>query len=133
MLVKQKLRVAISYLLNVILNLNLYDKHKSCKFVLILDVIHTVGPQGEKPTFLSQCYQNSLNLMLKNKLKTVAFPCISTGVYNYPNEPAAHVAVHEVRKFLEENESIDRVIFCVFLDRDLNVYQGILQSYFPIV
>ncbi|XP_018335547.2 uncharacterized protein LOC108744339 [Agrilus planipennis] len=60
-------------------------------------VIHTVGPQGEKPDLLAKCYRNSLNLMKENNLKTIAFSCISTGVYGYPQEPASKVATYEVR------------------------------------
>lgn len=100
---------------------------------IVLDIIHTVGPQGEKPDLLARCYKNSLELMSTNKLTTIAFPCISTGIYGYPILGASHVAVYEVRKFLEQNmNAVDRVIFCVFLPADLEIYQGILQSYFPI-
>lgn len=70
--------------------------------------------------------------MVSNNLKTIAFPCISTGLYGYPIQPAAHVAVNEVRKFLENNAEVERIIFCVFLADDLKIYQSILQSYFPI-
>lgn len=71
--------------------------------------------------------------MLSNKLRSIAFPCISTGIYGYPIGPAAHIAVYEVRKHLERNsDSVDRVIFCVFDQNDENIYQGILQSYFPL-
>ncbi|XP_022906807.1 macro domain-containing protein CT2219-like [Onthophagus taurus] len=96
-------------------------------------VIHTVGPQGEKPDLLSQCYKNSLKLFFEQNLRTIAFPCISTGIYGYPLEPAAHVAVNEVRSFLESNSSkVDRIIFCLFADQDVTIYQGVLQSYFPL-
>ncbi|RZC42902.1 O-acetyl-ADP-ribose deacetylase MACROD2-like [Asbolus verrucosus] len=96
-------------------------------------VIHTVGPRGEKPGLLQQCYKNSLQIMLDKKLRTIAFPCISTGIYGYPVEPASHVAVYEVRKHLEKYpDEVDRVIFCIFLPEDQKVYEGILQSYFPV-
>lgn len=96
-------------------------------------VIHTVGPQGEQPDYLAQCYKNSLNVMKTNKLRTIAFPCISTGIYGYPLKPAAHVATMEVRKHLESNgDSIDRVIFCLFSEEDEILYKQILQSYFPL-
>lgn len=70
------------------------------------DIIHTVGPVGEKPELLRNCYLNSLNLAKENGLKSIAFPCISTGVYGYPNENAAHVALKAIREFLEKNESV---------------------------
>nr|XP_001812598.3 PREDICTED: macro domain-containing protein CT2219 [Tribolium castaneum] len=95
-------------------------------------VIHTVGPRGEKPGLLQQCYRNCLKIMAERKLQTVAFPCISTGIYDYPNEPAAHVAASEVRKFLEKNSEVERVVFCIFLDQDHVIYEGVLQSYFPL-
>ncbi|KRT81766.1 hypothetical protein AMK59_5572, partial [Oryctes borbonicus] len=95
-------------------------------------VIHTAGPQGEKPGLLQLCYRNSMRLMLSHKFRTIAFPCISTGVYGYPPHSAAHVAVMEVRKQLEKHHNeIDRVIFCLFGELDEQIYIGILQSYFP--
>jgi len=96
-------------------------------------VIHTVGPMGEKSDLLQNCYQNSLNVAKENGLRTIAFPCVSTGVYGYPNESAAHVALKIVRSFLEENESLfDRVIFCLFLPVDVAIYKNLMQEYFPI-
>ncbi|GFG38507.1 hypothetical protein Cfor_05941 [Coptotermes formosanus] len=96
-------------------------------------VIHTVGPQGEKPDKLESCYKKSLELLTANKLRTVAFPCISTGIYGYPREKAAHVALKTVRTFLEKNQdSIDRVIFCLFLKDDVKIYENLLQVYFPV-
>jgi len=95
-------------------------------------VIHTVGPRGEKPVKLESCYKASLELLIKNKLRTVAFPCISTGIYGYPQEKAAHVALKTVRTFLEMNkDSIDRIIFCLFLKDDVKIYENIMQVYFP--
>lgn len=96
-------------------------------------VIHTVGPVGEKPDFLESCYRESLNLAIENNLRSIAFPCISTGVYKYPNEAAATVALSTVRKFLEQHgDKLDRVIFCLFLDIDARIYERLLQIYFPI-
>lgn len=98
-----------------------------------LDVIHTVGPKGEKPEDLRNCYRTCLKLMVENKLRTIAFPCISTGIYGYPVEPAAHIATYEVRKHLEEHaDKVDRIIFCVFLEDDADIYEGVMQSYFPL-
>lgn len=99
----------------------------------VTDVIHTVGPQGEKPGLLQGCYRNCLKIMSEKKLRSIAFPCISTGIYGYPNEPAAHIAAYEVRRHLEEHaDEVDKVIFCLFLDQDEIIYQGLLQSYFPL-
>ncbi|XP_015917858.1 macro domain-containing protein PG1779 [Parasteatoda tepidariorum] len=96
-------------------------------------VIHTVGPIGEKPDLLKNCYWNSLSIAKENNLKSVAFPCISTGVYGYPNENAAHIALKTVREFLEKNEnSVDRVIFCLFLPVDVAIYESLMQEYFPL-
>ncbi|GFX90652.1 ADP-ribose glycohydrolase MACROD2 [Trichonephila clavipes] len=94
-------------------------------------VIHTVGPVGEKPDLLKNCYLNSLNVAKENGLKAIAFPCISTGVYGYPNKNAAEVALKTVREFLEKNE-IDRVIFCLFLGVDVEIYRSLMQKYFPL-
>ncbi|KAI9023380.1 A1pp-domain-containing protein [Hyaloraphidium curvatum] len=95
-------------------------------------VIHTVGPVGEKPGKLASCYRRSLEVAKENGVRSIAFPCISTGVYGYPNEPAAHVALETVRRTLEENRGdLDRVIFCIFLDTDLEIYNRLVYSYFP--
>ncbi len=82
-------------------------------------VIHTVGPvwngghRGEAEK-LGNCYRNSLQLAVENGCKTVAFPCISTGVYGYPIAEAAKVAVATVKAFLEENEGLERVVMVCF-------------------
>jgi len=92
-------------------------------------VIHTVGPvyrdgqQGE-PEKLAACYRNSLALAAENNCTSIAFPCISTGVYGYPIEGATQIAVHEVKSFLSAEEM--EVIFCCFSARDMAVYQAIV-------
>jgi len=94
-------------------------------------IIHTVGPQGEIPEKLRECYQNSLTAAKQNAVRTIAFPCISTGIYGYPQKSAASVALSTVKKFLLDNpDSIDRVIFCVFLKTDKAIYEELLQKYF---
>lgn len=74
-----------------------------------------------------------MDIFASKNFRSIAFPCISTGVYGYPLVPAAHVAIYEVRKHLEKNnDSVDRVIFCLFSEEDVLTYQGVLQSYFPL-
>lgn len=93
-------------------------------------VIHTVGPvyrdgrQGE-PEKLAACYRNSLALAAENGCKTVAFPSISTGVYGYPINDAAQIAVREVRDFLVRHPEFE-VTFCCFSDRDRSVYERLI-------
>jgi len=97
-------------------------------------VISTVGPQGEYPEILSNCYHNCLTLLNNNNLKSIAFPCISTGVYGYPNTGACSVALRTVRKWLEEEDNykkIDRVVFCLFLQKDQDIYKKMLPVVFP--
>lgn len=94
-------------------------------------IIHTVGPIGEYSEKLASCYLTSLTLAKENQLKSIAFPCISTGVYGYPNEEAAHVALATTREFIEKDENLEKVIFCVFLEKDLKIYQKLLPVYFP--
>ncbi|KAJ1565590.1 hypothetical protein HK096_001660 [Nowakowskiella sp. JEL0078] len=95
-------------------------------------VIHTVGPVGTNPTKLKSCYQNSLNLMEKNNLRTIAFPCISTGIYGYPNSLAAHVALKTIREWVELNDDkIDKIILCLFMPIDIKIYGEIMCQYFP--
>lgn len=98
-------------------------------------VIHTVGPVGENEAKLHSCYLTCLETLKANKLKTVAFPCISTGVYGYPNEKAAHVALSTAREWLEADENahkVDRIIFCLFLAVDVRLYEKLLPEYFPL-
>ncbi|XP_076599763.1 ADP-ribose glycohydrolase MACROD2 isoform X5 [Chaetodon auriga] len=93
-------------------------------------VIHTVGPVARghvgptETNDLTSCYQNSLRLMKEHGLSTVAFPCISTGIYGFPNEPAADIALNTVKSWIEENTNmIKRIIFCVFLETDFAIYK----------
>ncbi|XP_032396413.1 ADP-ribose glycohydrolase MACROD2 isoform X4 [Etheostoma spectabile] len=93
-------------------------------------VIHTVGPVARghvgstETNDLTSCYQNSLRLMEEHDLTTVAFPCISTGIYGFPNEPAADIALNTVKNWIEQNpDKITRVIFCVFLETDFAIYK----------
>merc|ERR1712062_244235 len=95
--------------------------------------IHTVGPRGIKPQKLQSCYKTSLDLLTKNNLRTIAFPCISTGIYGYPSHEAAPVAIKTVRTFLESNfDKVDRVIFTLFLDKDVDIYEKQMQFFFPV-
>ncbi|XP_019725514.1 ADP-ribose glycohydrolase MACROD1 isoform X3 [Hippocampus comes] len=103
------------------------------------DVIHTVGPiaqggvgEAEKSA-LRSCYINSLRKATENNARSVAFPCISTGIYGYPPEQAVHEALTTVREYLEEHhDKLDRVIFCVFLPKDQELYLQNLPLYFPV-
>ncbi|XP_078388781.1 ADP-ribose glycohydrolase MACROD1-like isoform X1 [Cetorhinus maximus] len=100
-------------------------------------VIHTVGPivQGKErlpEEALQSCYIKSLKLAEDNNLRTIAFPCISTGIYGYPNGQAAETVLKTVREYLEEHRnSFDRIIFCVFLKFDHNLYKEKMPFYFP--
>ncbi|KAG0004497.1 O-acetyl-ADP-ribose deacetylase macrod1 [Modicella reniformis] len=67
-------------------------------------VIHTVGPMGEYPTPLKSCYKSVLEIVKEKKLESVAFCCISTGIYGYDNLKAAHVALKTIREWLDSNE-----------------------------
>ena len=92
-------------------------------------VIHTVGPvyrdgQHGEPEKLANCYRNSLAHAAENGCKSVAFPCISTGVYGYPIEDAAKIAVREVEAFLKAHDI--EVVFCCFSSGDKKIYEGLL-------
>ncbi|KAI1295392.1 ADP-ribose glycohydrolase MACROD2 [Halotydeus destructor] len=95
-------------------------------------IIHTVGPVGEKPDLLASCYAKSLDLLKSSNLRSIAFPCVSTGIYGYPNEKAAHVCLKTSRTWLEQNaSSVDRIIFCLFMEVDIKAYHALLPEYFP--
>jgi len=94
-------------------------------------VIHTVGPvwRGGKDgeaELLASCYRRSLGLALQQGLKSVAFPCISTGVYGYPADEAVRVAVTAVRELAAED--LEEVIFCCFSESDRSLYESLLGS-----
>jgi O-acetyl-ADP-ribose deacetylase len=95
-------------------------------------IIHTVGPiwnggkSGEADK-LRACYTNSLRLAAEAGLQSIAFPCISTGVYRFPADQAAQIAVESVRSFLEAPCSIQTVIFCCFSAADRARYENLLS------
>lgn len=94
-------------------------------------VIHTVGPvwnggRNGEADLLAGCYRNSLLRAVENGCHTVAFPCISTGVYRYPAEQAAKIAVATVREFVEKADAIHEIIFCCFSEKDLASYAELL-------
>ncbi|WP_281231534.1 O-acetyl-ADP-ribose deacetylase [Flavobacterium gelatinilyticum] len=93
-------------------------------------VIHTVGPvwngdKNEKSKLLADCYQNSLKLAVENGIKTIAFPNISTGIYHFPKDKAAEIAVKAVKEF-ERISEIEKVIFVCFDDENYQIYKSIL-------
>ena len=97
-------------------------------------VIHIVGPivSGELTQNLEKdledCYTNTLDMCLENGLKSVAFCCISTGVFHFPNKRAAQIAVETVEKwFLKHPDSMERIIFNVFKDEDKKYYEELLR------
>jgi len=91
-------------------------------------VIHTVGPVWRGGThredeLLASCYRNSLALAEQHGIKTVAFPAISTGVYGFPRDRAARIAVNEVKRFLEHNTTLEKVILVAFGKATYDSYQ----------
>ncbi|XP_077907510.1 ADP-ribose glycohydrolase MACROD2 isoform X2 [Ictidomys tridecemlineatus] len=102
-------------------------------------VIHTVGPiarghiNGSHKEDLANCYKSSLKLVKENNLRSVAFPCISTGIYGFPNEPAALIALGTIKEWLTKNHhEVDRIIFCVFLEVDFKIYKKKMSEFFPV-
>jgi O-acetyl-ADP-ribose deacetylase (regulator of RNase III) len=96
-------------------------------------IIHTVGPvwnggKSNEDKLLANCYINSLKLAVENKIKTIAFPAISTGVYHFPLERATQIAVGEVKKFVEKNESIEKIVFVCFDEETYQVYEKVLMQ-----
>lgn len=93
------------------------------------NIIHTVGPiygdeRGRERELLSRCYINSLNLAKKLGAKSIAFPCISTGVFRYPHDKAAEIAIAAVQRYLSENETkIEEIVFVTFNELDYKLYK----------
>ena len=96
-------------------------------------VIHTVGPvwhggRDDEDELLAGCYRHSLALALRSKIRSIAFPAISTGVFGFPINRAARIAAEEVSLFLDTYPEFDRVIFCCFSDRDAEVYAEAVRA-----
>ena len=96
-------------------------------------IIHTVGPvyrdgQHGEPELLASCYRRSLEVAVENRLKTVAFPAISTGVYGYPFEQATEIALRATADFLDQHETIERVTFVFFGEQDRVAATKVLEA-----
>lgn len=96
-------------------------------------VIQTVGPiienevTEQKEKELKNCYINSLKIAVDKGIKTIAFPCISTGVFRFPKDRACKIAIESVKDFLKENDKIEKVVFNVYSDEDLEIYKNELK------
>jgi len=95
-------------------------------------IIHTVGPvwhggYSEEAVLLASCYRSCMAIANQNKLRSIAFPGISTGAYGFPKELAATIAVNEVRRFLSNNIYPEKVIFVTFSDEDHEIYRSLLD------
>ena len=96
-------------------------------------VIHTPGPvwsggTRNEPALLAACYRNSLALAVQYGCRSLAFPCISTGVYGYPKDAAARIAVDTVRCFLKDHAESPEVIICCFSASDCKIYRALLRE-----
>jgi O-acetyl-ADP-ribose deacetylase (regulator of RNase III) len=96
-------------------------------------VIHTVGPvwrggSHREAELLASCYRRSLALAAAHDLRTVAFPSISTGAYSYPMELAARIAVTEIKKFLEQNSTIDKVVLVCFGRQAYEIHRAAVEE-----
>jgi O-acetyl-ADP-ribose deacetylase len=94
-------------------------------------VIHTVGPvwsqtKKDADELLANGYRNSLKLAVENKVKTIAFPNISTGIYHFPKDKAAEIAIKTVKDFLSTHQQIDKVIFVCFDEQNYVIYKKFL-------
>ena len=100
-----------------------------CRYVL-----HTIGPiisshvTGQDKALLASCYRSCLELAAENELESVAFCCISTGEFHFPNALAAEIAVQTVKDFLSRQTSVRKVIFNVFKDLDKEIYTRLLRA-----
>ncbi len=95
-------------------------------------VIHTVGPvwhggKNNEEELLISCYRRSLEVAAENNIQSIAFPAISTGVYHFPKDRAAQIAISTVNKFLEKNNDIEEVIFVLFSEDDKKIYEELIQ------
>ncbi|PHH79388.1 hypothetical protein CDD80_4947 [Ophiocordyceps camponoti-rufipedis] len=101
-------------------------------------VIHTVGPvysrsnPEDSQSLLRSCYRSCLEVAADRGVRSLAFSCISTGIYGYPSRDAAEVACETVRDYLEKYPAFfERVVFVTFEEKDLDAYEAVLPIYFP--
>ena len=99
-------------------------------------IIHTVGPvwnggsHGERE-LLASCYRRSLKLAVERHLSTIAFPAISTGIFRFPIQSAAEIAIATVRAFTQSSTSLREVIFCCYSSQDYQLYAELLSIHNP--
>ena len=96
-------------------------------------VLHAVGPiyrdsRGGEPALLRSCYEEALRLAHEHQAESIAFPCISTGVYGYPKDEACRIATDAVIAWLESHEHPRRVVFCCFGEADARLYRERLAT-----
>ena len=109
-------------------------KLTNCRYVF-----HTVGPNVKKEldmnynaTILTSCYENCLQNVLNYNIRSIAFCCISTGIYGYDSKDAARVALDTVRLWLEKNhQSVNEIVFCTYTSEDYDAYNDFCSKYFP--
>lgn len=97
-------------------------------------VIHTPGPiwrggERKEGELLASCYQNTLKLAAEHEIKTIAFPSISTGVYRFPVQKAAEIAVREIMNYLEQDKEMEQVQMICFDDNTYRIYEKALKEY----
>jgi O-acetyl-ADP-ribose deacetylase (regulator of RNase III) len=96
-------------------------------------IIHTVGPvwyggYRDEPDLLASCYQSTLNLAKENKIKTIAIPGISTGIYGFPKDLAAIIAINETKRFINKHPYPRKVIFVAYDDDSFETYRKLLDK-----
>jgi len=95
-------------------------------------IIHAVGPVWNgggyrEPELLASCYHRCIEIAKQKNIKTIAFPCISTGIYHFPKDKAANIAIAAVSKSLEQENRLERIIFCCYSDEDFQIYESLLK------
>ena len=96
-------------------------------------VIHTVGPvwcggSNGEAELLASCYRKCLELAVENNIKTIAFPCISTGVYSFPIKTAADIAFKEISEFIKTNEGIEKITIVCFDGNNFDAYSKLIGA-----
>jgi len=96
-------------------------------------IIHAVGPiwnggKEDEDQLLASAYRNSLQLAVSNSVESIAFPNISTGIYGFPKKAAAEIVIREVEKFLRNDTTIQRLIFCCFDKENFELYSQLLKK-----
>ncbi|KAG9396918.1 Macro domain [Carpediemonas membranifera] len=101
---------------------------------LPMRIIHAVGPSDGSPAMLEKAYKSIMDLCKKENVRSVAIPCISTGIFGFDNKKAARIAIETIKAWLEDgdnSDAVDKILLVLFTDQDIAAYAALVPTLFP--